>query len=237
MMRRRRMSRGVRSIVLAAGVTLVMAACGADGNDASTASGVDCAPVVVRADSDPNGSPLPSDDRSLASAVGRSFCAGFSFTEPNGVVHTFKAPIPSSGEAACIGTELIGTLGAARVRELGFGSFSWSLLGFGLRNHAAIARPEAESIVAVFEKCSTSWKQLLIRSTTEGSEEISDTSARCTADKLSDADARLVLASEIDRAYDDRSTTAPPFGVEAEPLYRALKECLTREELAKLDWN
>ena len=236
MMRRRKVSRVIRGVVMAVVVARFVAACGA-GNDASTSSAGDCAPVAVRADREPTGATLPTDDRSLATAVARSFCATFSYTEPSGVVHTLKAPITSSNDAACIGTELVRTLGAARVRDLGFGAFPWSLLGFGLRNHATIDRPEAESIVAVFEKCSTSWEQLLIRSTTEGSEEISDTSARCTADKLADADARAVLASEIDRAYDDRSTTAPPFGVEAEPLFLALKKCLTSEEIAKLDWN
>jgi len=125
----------------------------------------------------------------------------------------------------------------ARVREIGYGTSPWSVLGFGLRNHAKIDRREAESIVAVFEKCSRSWDQLLIRSTTEGSDEISDASARCTAAKLADKDARAVFASEIDRAYDDPSTTAPPFGVEAEPLFRALEQCLTIDEIGNLDWN
>lgn len=236
MLRRRRVSHLVRGVVVVLGVAGLSAACG-DGNGGSTGAAVDCTPIEVKATDQPTASTLPRDDPSLATAVARSFCATFTYVEPSGAKHTSKAPIPSSTEAACIGTELVRTLGAARVRELGFGQFSWSLLGFGLRNHAAVARPEADTIVGVFEKCSTSWEQLLIRSTTEGSEQISDASAKCTADKLADKDARVVLASEIDRAYDDPSTKSPPFGVEAEPLFLALKQCLTKDEMAKLDWN
>ena len=102
----------------------------------------------------------------------------------------------------------------------------WQLLGFVLGNNMApkaLARSEAETIAAVFEECSESWKLLFMLSITEGTDAISDTSTQCASDKLADDDARSILVGEIDRAYDDPSQPdAEPFADLVQPLYRGL---------------
>ena len=62
-----------------------------------------------------------------------------------------------------------------------------------------IDRAEAESIVDVLVDCSDQWKLLLILSVTQGADTISDSSAGCVADRLSDDEAKLMLIGEIDR--------------------------------------
>jgi hypothetical protein len=152
---------------------------------------------------------------------------------PEGVVWR---PSMTESEAACIGDGLVRALGAARVRELPFGRYPWHTLGFALT--ATVDRSEAEQIVDTFAACSPSWELLLITSATQGSEQISDESARCASEQLADEDARVAFVAELDRAYDDAAT-----GVQApdlshlDPLLAALEACLTAEELDGLDWN
>jgi hypothetical protein len=127
-------------------------------------------------------------------------------------------------------------LGADRVRQLGLGLSSWSLLGFGLSNHASIQRPEADTIVDTFEKCSKNWELLMIKSVTQGTDKISDTSARCASQQLDDSDARNIFAGDIDRAYDE-DPNAVPFAEAVKPLIAAMEKCLKPDELAEIDWN
>ena len=157
-----------------------------------------------------------------------------------------------SDDATCIGDQLVGVLGAARAKELEFGAGPWSLLFLGLFNNQPPPRPgstlpdngerqidraEAESIVDVLVDCSDQWKLLLILSVTQGADTISDNSAGCVADRLTDDEAQLMLVGEIDRAYDDPSQPdAQPFPELIEPLLAAYDECLTPTELDSVDF-
>ncbi len=86
--------------------------------------------------------------------------------------------------------------------------------------------------------CSEEWKLLLILTVTEGAETISDESAACVADRLADDDAKAMLTSEIDRAYDDPTQPdAQPFADSIEQLIAAFDDCLSPEERDNLDFN
>jgi hypothetical protein len=155
---------------------------------------------------------------------------------PDGNTLTRSPALSSKSEAACIGSTLVRELGVDRVRELGFGLSSWSVLSFGLTNHSSVDRPEAEKIVDTFAKCSKNWELLMIKSITEGADEISDASARCTSERLADGDARAIFAGELDRAYDEPSASKP-FFESVNPLIVAMENCLQPDELNGLDWN
>ncbi len=186
---------------------------------------------------------LPDDDEALAAAIADSFCSPrWEIVDPDGTERTVTArTVLPSDDAACIGEQLVEVLGADRAKELWFGVGPWSLLGFGLSNNyeeLQIERAEAESIVAVFVECSDQWKLLLILSVTEGADTISDDSAGCVADRLADDEAKVMLVSEIDRAYDDPSQPdAQPFPESIEPLLAAYDECLSPAERGNLDFN
>jgi hypothetical protein len=152
-----------------------------------------------------------------------------------------------------MGERLVEVLGADRATELELGTGPWSLLFLGLFNNQPpppqpgttspdngerqIDRAEAESIVDVLVDCSDQWKLLLILSVTQGADTISDSSAACVADRLSDDEARSMLIGEIDRAYDDPSQPdAQPFPELIEPLLAAYEECLTPAELDSVDF-
>ena len=152
-----------------------------------------------------------------------------------------------------MGDQLVGVLGADRAKELDLGAGPWSLLFLGLFNNQPppprpgttspdngerqIDRAEAESIVDVLVDCSDQWKLLLILSVTQGADTISDSSAGCVADRLSDDEATSMLIGEIDRAYDDPSQPdAQPFPELIEPLLTAYDECLTPAELDSVDF-
>jgi len=179
---------------------------------------------------------LPTDDNALVAAVADSFCSTFVYKLPGGNTLTRPPALSSNSEAACIGSTLIRELSADRVRQLGFGLSSWSVLGFGLANHSLVDRQEAEKIVDAFAKCSKNWELLMIKSITEGADKISDASARCTSERLADVDARAIFAGELDRAYDEDSA-AKPFFDSVKPLISAMEGCLKQDELDGLDWD
>ncbi len=178
---------------------------------------------------------LPDGDEAVAAAVADSFCSPeWTYAEPDGTERTWTArTVLPSDEAACMGDGLVEVLGAARATELKLGGGPWSVLFLGFSNlgEHQIERGEAESIVDVLVECSDQWKLLLILSVTEGADTISDDSATCVADRLTDDEAQLMLVSEIDRAYDDPSQPdAQPFPETIEPLLDAYEECLTPNE-------
>jgi hypothetical protein len=187
----------------------------------------------------------PIDDEQLTSAVAASFCApwtlAYRIDDQDQVVPAAPNPILPAEEAMCLGRGLVDELGAERVRQLGLDVEPWSTLGFALRNREAdppLKRPEADSMVAVIEGCTGAWKQVMFMTLTEGTDRISDESAACTAETLRDEDARVLFASELDRAYDDPSQPdAAPFPEVVQPLLDAFDECLTFEELDRLDFN
>jgi hypothetical protein len=224
--------------LVSAALTAATVSCG-DNGSATSAGSASCGtkeiPVQMpeAAASRPT---LPANEDGLVAAVADSFCATFIYKLPDGGTLTRPAVLTSNTEASCIATTLIQELGTDRVRQLGLGLSAWSLLGFGLANHRSIQRPEAETIVNTFEKCSKNWELLMIKSATEGTDKISDSSAQCTSQQLADSDARVILVGEIDRAYDE-DPTAVPFFEAVKPLITAMEKCLKPDELAGLDWN
>jgi hypothetical protein len=220
-------------------VALSLAACGGGTSESPRLAA--CQPRTVTFETGTDGSltvtpVLPDDDEALAAVIADSFCSPeWQIVYPDGTKRTETAPtVLPSDDAACIGDQVVEVLGAARAKELWFGIFTWSLLAFGGSNNAGerqIERAEAESIVDVFVECSDQWKLLLISSVTEGADKISDNSAICVADRLTDDEAKLMLVSEIDRAYDDPSQPdAQPFPETIEPLLAAYEECLSPNE-------
>jgi hypothetical protein len=184
--------------------------CSDDGSDPAGAAGADLSP----------------EDAELASEVAGSF-----FTTTTFPGFPWR-PSVTDDDADCIGAGLVSALGAARVREARLHNASWHTLGIAL--FANFDRAEAEQIVDVFSSCSDTWELLMITSTTQGTELIGDESARCTADKLPDDVARAIFVTDLDRAYDEQPT---PDLSHLDPLIAAMEQCLTPDELDRLDWN
>ena len=228
---------GMLSLIL-----LPMAACGAGTSESPRLEA--CQPRTVTFEAATDGSTgmtpvLPDGDEAVAAAVADSFCSPeWTYVEPDGTTRSWTArTVLPSDEAACIGDGLVEVLGAARATELKLGSGPWSLLFLGFNNFGEhqIERAEAESIVDVLVECSDQWKLLLILSVTEGADTISDDSATCVADRLTDDEAKMMLVSEIDRAYDDPAQPeAQPFPETIVPLLDAYEECLTPNELRQV---
>ena len=237
---------------------LPLTACGSDTTESQVLTA--CQPRTVTFEPATDGSRpmtpvLPDDDEGVAAAIADSFCLPeWKYAEPDGTERTVRArTVLPIDDAICIGDQLVGVLGAGRAKELELGTGPWSLLFLGLFNNQPpppqpgstlpdngerqIDRTEAESIVDVLVDCSDQWKLLLILSVTQGADTISDSSAACVADRLSDEEARLMLIGEIDRAYDDPSQPdAQPFSELIEPLLVAYDECLTPAELDSVDF-
>ena len=130
-------------------------------------------------------------------------------------------------EAQCIGDRLVASLGAADVVDHNLARGGWSLLGVALS--AEWARTAAEKTVDAFAACARNWKLLLIKSATEGTDRMSDVSAVCVANGLSDSDGRTIFIEELDRAD-------PSLGY-LTPLLAEFDKCLTPEELDRIDWD
>ncbi|HUP74656.1 MAG TPA: hypothetical protein VM282_16550 [Acidimicrobiales bacterium] len=238
--RRRRVAtyRLMAVAVLVVTSTLLLASCGDDSQ--SSGSAASCEPKERKFSADPAAAgsrpTLPEADAALGAAVSSSFCSVFTTTFPDGTKRASRPPVVTPNEAACIGQELVDRLGAARVRALGLGLGPWSTLGIALSNQ--IDRSEAERIVDTFKNCSKTWKLLLITSVTQGADEISDKSAQCISEQISDDTTRTIFVGEIDRAYDDPSQpNAQPYPQLVEPLVAAFDKCLTPTEQAAMDWN
>ena len=125
-------------------------------------------------------------------------------------------------------------LGEERVRQIGFGVFPWSLLGYGLS--LPIETADAEAIVAVFAQCTPNWELMMITSITSGAEQISRDSADCVAEMLDDDVSRTIFVSEL--ARDDQQPNAPPDALQyLTTMTDAMKSCLTPTEFNALDFN
>ena len=224
-------------------VALSLAACGGGTSESPRLAACQPRTVTFEAVSDgsrPMAPVWPADDEELAAVIADSFCSPeWKTVGPDGTEQTATArTVLPSDDAACIGAQLVGVLGATRAKELWFGVSPWHLLMFALSNNREerqIERAEAESIVDVFMECSDQWKLLLILSVTEGADKISDNSAGCVADRLTADEAQRMLVGEIDRAYDDPSQPdAQPFPELLEPLLAASDECLSPTELRQV---
>jgi hypothetical protein len=217
---------------------LLLASCGDDSRSTATAASCQPRETTIRANSGAASAPstLPEGDAALVAAVAGTFCSVFTVTLPDGTKRSSRPPKVTPGDASCIAKTLIDRLGAARVRSLELGLWPWGTLGFALTNE--IDRREAEKIVDTFKTCSKTWKLLLITSITQGADEISDQSADCISEQLSNHTARTIFVGEIDRAYDDPSQpNAQPYSQLEEPLVAAFDKCLTPSELAAMDWD
>ena len=209
----------------------VLAACGDDGGEASSHA---CASVKLSVSEEGAVARVPPAPEQLATAVAEPFCSEFTYSSAEGPTTTWPAVVTSE-DASCIADELIERFGETTLREW-FVGYPWSLLGFALMNE--VDRGQAEQLADTFASCSDRWKLLLIKSVTEGAEQISDASAGCVSEQLSDDDAREVMVLELDRAYDDPSQpNAVPYPETVEPLLTAMEECLSPTELDALDWN
>lgn len=223
--------------VAAAVVLLSIGGCGGDESDSleSAAAASEC-PSVEFSGSEGAFTRMPPEPEELTAAVAESFCSSFTYPGKNGEPTTVAAVLPSE-DASCISTELIERFGEPAVREFGFIGYPWSLLVFALKNQS-VEREQAEQLADSFVSCSDAWKLLLIKSVTQGADQISEVSAGCVGQRLSDDDAREVLVLELDRAYDDPSQPdAMPYPETVEPLLTAMEACLSPTELDALDWH
>jgi hypothetical protein len=171
---------------------------------------------------------MPSDDEGLRATVADAFFPPMPPPEP------WRTWVTES-EADCIATGVIDRLGADRVREIRFGLFPWSLLGYGLS--LPIDVEDAEPIVETFVECTPSWELLAITSATQGTEYISESSTRCVADALDDTIAREVFVIELARPYDDPGADDPGNLDHLEEIVAAYEQCLTEQELRAIDWD
>ena len=127
---------------------------------------------------------------------------------------------------------MIEAFGQQRLEQLGFGTSPWHLLGYALAL-GPWDRTDAEVVVDTFRGCAPTWEQLMITSVTEGTEQISESSAACVADALPDDEAWELFVTELDRPYDDGDGDTSHLQ-RAVDLYR---QCLTPEELDRLDFD
>lgn len=217
---------------------LVLASCGDDGRSSGGAANCQPKEITISADSGAASArpTVPEGDAALVAAVAGTYCSVFTAKLPDGTKRSSPRTQVTAQEATCIGEKLVERLGATRVRSLGLGLGPWSTLGFALSNQ--IDRAESERIVDTFKTCTKAWKLLLITSVTQGADEISDQSARCISEQVSDDLARTIFIGEIDRAYDDPSQpNAQPYPQLVEPLVAAFDKCLTPSEQDAMDWD
>lgn len=174
---------------------------------------------------------LPADDADLVRAIARAFHD--EVVDPGGRV-VWKSRV-TEPEAACMANGLVDGVGGDRLRELRFGAFPFTLLGYGLS--LPIELDEATVIAAVLRSCSPSWELLMITSATQGTDRISDASASCVQAALDDDAAAEIFAIELARPYDDAPSAGGPDLSHLEPLIAAFDECLTPQELNAIDWD
>jgi hypothetical protein len=175
---------------------------------------------------------LPANDADLAATIARAFYAE-QITDPEGRV--VWRPWVTESEATCIGAELVGALGADTLRELHFGVFPFTLLGYGLG--LQIDMDSALVIADTIRGCSPNWELLIIMSATQGTQYISEDSARCTQSALDDDVAEQIFAIELARPYDEQPGAGGPDLSHLEPLVQAMEECLSDQELNAIDWD
>jgi hypothetical protein len=175
---------------------------------------------------------LPASDDQLAATIARAFYAD-EISDPEGRV--VWRPWVTESDATCIGNEIVASLGADRVRELHFGVFPFTLLGYGLS--LPIEIDDATVIAEALRGCSTDWELLMITSVTQGTDQMSEASARCAQSALDDDLSEEIFATELARPYDDQPSTSGPDLSHLGPLAAAFEECLTAQELNAIDWS
>ena len=108
-------------------------------------------------------------------------------------------------DAQCISDGLIGSLGVERIRELRVLQYPFGLLGYGLTMQ--IELDDAQSMVETLRRCSPDWELLMITTITQGTEFMSEESARCVAIALDDEVSQWTFVLELVPPYDCRRRT------------------------------
>ena len=175
---------------------------------------------------------LPADDAQLAGAIAGAFWFD-DITDPEGrfVVRSWA----TQSEAECAGNAIVDSLGAERVREISFGVFPFTMLGYGLS--LPIEMDDATPIAAALRRCIADWEMAMITTATGGTQYISEESARCVQAALDDDQAEQILAIELARPYDDQPSAGGPDLSHLGPMVVAFEGCLTEQELNAVDWN
>ncbi len=175
---------------------------------------------------------LPADDAQLAAAIASAFSFD-DITDPEGrvVVRSWA----TQSEAECAGNAIVDSLGAERVREISFGAFPFTMLGYGLS--LPIEMDDATPIAAALRHCIADWEMAMITTATGGTQYISEESARCVQAALDDDQAEQILAIELARPYDDQPSAGGPDLSHLGPMVVAFEGCLTEQELNAVDWN
>ena len=137
-------------------------------------------------------------------------------------------------EVECIADGLLESVGEERLRAIGFGAYPWSLLGYGLG--LPIDRTDAEPMVETFMSCAPRWELLIITSITQGAENISESSAECTAAALDDDFAAEVFVDELAREDLDAAPGTADLSYLGD-VQAAMEGCLTPTEMNSIDFS
>jgi hypothetical protein len=127
-------------------------------------------------------------------------------------------------EAACIGDGVVGALGATRVRELQIGAYPSPVLGTGV----GMTADEATRVIDIVQRCAEHWKRFVFLYASQGTGEMSETSAACVERELADDDARVAFVKERSgyRTIDHIL-----------PVEAAVDRCVTPAERERIDWD
>jgi hypothetical protein len=139
----------------------------------------------------------------------------------------FRPPV-TDAEGACIADGLIEQLGEQRAREAGFGAFPFHLLSIGLSGR--LDADDAGAFVDVITECTPAWELFLVLGITQGTQLVSERTARCVQSELDDDHARALFELEL-RPHPD----ADPNHLEL--IEAAFDRCATEQELNAIDWN
>ena len=175
---------------------------------------------------------LPVADAELGSAIANAFFFE-DISDPEGRV--VLRSWATQQEAECAGNGIVDALGAGRVREINFGVFPFTMLGYGLS--LPIEMDDATPIADTLRRCIADWEMLMITTATGGTQYISEESARCVQAAMDDDQAEEILAIELARPYDDQPSPNGPDLSHLEPMVAAFEGCLTDQELNAVDWN
>jgi hypothetical protein len=175
---------------------------------------------------------LPVADAELGSAIANAFFFE-DISDPEGRV-VLRSWAPQQ-EAECAGNGIFDALGADRVREINFGVFPFTMLGYGLS--LPIEMDDATPIADTLRRCIADWEMLMITTATGGTQYISEESARCVQAAMDDDQAEEILAIELARPYDDQPSPSGPDLRHLDPMVAAFEGCLTDQELNAVDWS
>ena len=138
-------------------------------------------------------------------------------------------------DAQCISDGLIGSLGVERIRELRVLQYPFGPLGYGLTMQ--IELDDAQSMVETLRRCSPDWELLMITTITQGTEFMSEESARCVAIALDDEVSQWTFVLELVPPYDDEPTPTGPDLSHLDPVISSFQACFSDQELNAIDFD